>query len=85
AREFLDNYYRTLDLKDKSVKTAKVKSIVRTSDNSFEVQFTSYDEASYRAQIIYSLNDLSYRNLDELRLNPTGILVNTFIVQKILS
>ncbi|MGN0916090.1 MAG: VirB8/TrbF family protein [Succinivibrio sp.] len=85
AREFLDNYYRTLDLKDMRVKTSKVKSIVRTSDNSFEVQFTSDDDSCYRVQMIYNLNDLAYRNLDELRLNPTGILINTFIVQKILS
>ena len=74
-----------------ALRNTAIESVVSLSDNTFEVTFklmTKQKEQNlterYKAFVSYKRLNVAYDNLEEVRLNPLGLFVNEFNVNKII-
>ena len=74
-----------------ALRNTAIESVVSLSDNTFEVTFklmTKQKEQTlterYKAFVSYKRLNVAYDNLEDVRLNPLGLFVNEFNVNKII-
>ena len=60
----------------------KIESVSRLSDNSFAVDYTliteKFDDLSekhYKSVLSYRIGNISFENVEQLRLNPLSLLI----------
>lgn len=85
GRRYLDSYYNSSDLfkAGRSIQqNVNIESVSRLSDSSFQVDYEvetiKFDETvskHYKSILSYRIGNISYENVDELRLNPLSVLI----------
>ncbi|SFS48831.1 Type IV secretory pathway, TrbF components [Succinivibrio dextrinosolvens] len=85
ARRYLDEYYNDSQLFRTGANTlssVKIDSVSRLSDNSFQVDYTvisqRFDESTekhFKTVLSYRIGNISFENVEELRLNPLSVLI----------
>lgn len=93
ASLFIDNFYTRANVMSYATSTQNtaIESVVSLSDNTFEVTFklmTKNREQTvterYKAFVGYKRMNITYDSLEEVRLNPLGLFVSEFNVNKII-
>jgi len=93
ASAFIDNFYTKANVMSYAtdLQNTAIESVVSLTDNTFEVTFklmTRHKEQTlterYKAFVSYKRLNVTYDNLEEVRLNPLGLFVNEFNVNKII-
>lgn len=93
ASEFIENFYTKSNVMSYStaLRNTAIESVVSLSDSTFEITFrlmTKNKEQTvserYKAFVGYRRLNVTYDNLEEVRLNPLGLFVNEFNVSRII-
>ena len=93
ASEFIENFYTKTNVMSyaTALRNTAIESVVSLSDSTFEITFrlmTKNKEQTvterYKAFVGYRRLNVTYDNLEEVRLNPLGLFVNEFNVSRII-